>query len=206
MEIIFCKTARSELSGIITQTEQQKSELAEIQDKVLGYKTAEKKHFGESQDAYHDRIATAQQAAAIAQRTEELDERETKLNARDTEQDSREKNIAWKEKNIDAIVQNRAKEMAAKPIAQARAELTTERTAHNQTRLRLADAIARLRDALLSLFPPYWKHINQNAHQRQAESLRRGENHADLVRRQRHQPIEETKSQNQTESRLSYRR
>ena len=207
------ENARSELSDIITQTEQQQSKLTEIQDKVLSYEISEKKHFGETSAAYDARIATAQQAVAIAQRAEELDERESKLNARDTEQNTRERNIDWKEKNIDAIIQNRAKEMAAKPIADARQEtaiarkeLTAERAAHNQTRTRLADAIARLRDALLSLFPPYWKHINQNAHQRQAESLRRGENHADLVRRQRHQPIEETKSQNQTESRLSYRR
>lgn len=207
------ENARSELSDIIKQTEQQQSKLTEIQDKALSYETSEKKHFGESPAAYNDRIATAQQAIAVVQRTEALNERESKLDARDTEQNTRERNLDWKEKNIDAIVQSRAEKLAAKPIADARQEtaiarkeLTAERAAHNQTRTRLADAIARLRDALLSLFPPYWKHINSNAHQRQAESLRRGENHADLVRRQRHQSIKETKSQNQTESRLHYRR
>jgi hypothetical protein len=203
------ENARSELSDIITQTEQQQSKLTEIQDKALSYETSEKKHFGESPAAYNDRIATAQQAVAIAQRTEALNERESKLDARDAEQDSREKNIAWREKNIDAIAQSRAEKLAAKPIADARQEtaivkreLTAERTAHTQTRTKLADAIARLRDALLALFPPYWKNISQNAHQKHSESLRRGESYGDLARRQRYQPTAQKKSQSEDKPRI----
>ena len=205
------KTARSELSGIITQTEQQKSELAEIQDKVLGYKTAEKKHFGESQAAYHDRIATAQQAAAIAQRTEELDERETKLNARDAEQDSREKNIAWKEKNIDAIAQSRAEKLAAKPLAQAKAIIKEERTAHaatkaelSSTRAALHKVLGKLRDTFLAAFAP---HRNQhNAHEKQARELRRGEDHGTLQRRNGYQSQTKEKSQSKGQPGLHHHR
>lgn len=191
------KTARSELSGIITQTEQQKSELAEIQDKVLSYEISEKKHFTESQAAYNDRIATVQQAVAIQQRTAELDAKETALNARQAA--------------IDAEITEKAKQMAAKPLAQAKAIIKEERTAHaatkaelSSTRAALHKVLGKLRDTFLAAFAP---HRNQhNAHEKQARELRRGEDHGTLQRRNGYQSKTQEKSQSKGQPGLHHHR
>lgn len=193
--------AHTELAATQAQTAAAKAELAEMQEQALAYNPGAKR-FGETQAAYNARVATAQQAAAVLQRTAEQDARQRSL-------DEQQHKLDAMERNIDAISAAKAKELAAKPIADARmetaavrAELTAERTAHRQTQARLSNITARLRDTLTSLFPPHWVNINTNAHHKFADQLRKGATYADLERRQRYQPAAQEKSQNQTESRL----
>ena len=117
-------------------------QLQAIQEAALAYEP-DKKHFGETSAAYDARIATAQQATAVQQRTAALDAKQQELDARETI-------LSAREANHEAEVTKKAKDMAEKPIADARretaavkAELTAERTAHCQTQTALHRAIKK---------------------------------------------------------------
>ena len=171
-----------------------KAELERMQEQALAYDPG-KKHLTETQAAYNDRIATAQQAAAVLQRTAEQDTRQRSL-------DEQQHKLDAMERNIDAIATKKAKDMAAKPIADAqketaavKADLTAERTAHHQTQTALRKAIKKIRDMCFTVFVPYAARQHSNAHEQQVQDLIRGNTDADLARRRGDQPKTTQKSQ-----------
>ncbi len=174
-------------------------QVKQLQEQALAYEP-EKKHFGETAAVYNARIATAQQAAAVQQRTAELNAKQQELNEREIALNARQA-------DINTEITEKAKQMAAKPLAQAKAIIKEERTAHaatkaelSSTRAALHRVLGKLRDTFLAAFAP---HRNQhNAHEKQARELRRGEDHGTLQRRNGYQSQTKEKSQDKGQPRL----
>lgn len=89
------------------ENEKAEKRLSALQSEALQYEGSEKKHFGESQKAFEDRVATSRQAAAVLQRSKEIDK----------EVEERADKLAWE----------KASRMVAKRDYEARQKAERER-------------------------------------------------------------------------------